>query len=88
MDLHEYGSIQSQNIYKKMWLFFMSNLKPGILHFRRAVTTLNKEIRYTGQILSHLDKAGWISIRNDKLDQRKKIYQIKKFDDVISAFKK
>lgn len=64
------------------------HFKTGDFTFQEAVTTLNKEIRYTGQILSHLDKAGWISIRNDKLDQRKKIYQINKFDDIISAFKK
>ena len=62
--------------------------KTGDFTFQDAVTILKKDVRYTGQILSHLGKAGWISIRNDKLDQRKKIYRINKFDDIISAFEK
>lgn len=62
--------------------------KTGGFSFQEAVKTLDKEVRYTGQILSHLGKAGWISKRNDKLDQRKKIYRVNKFDDIISAFEK
>jgi hypothetical protein len=62
--------------------------KNGDFTFQDAMITLNKDVRYTGQILSHLGKARWISNRNDKLDQRKKIYHINKFDEIISSFEK
>lgn len=55
--------------------------------FQDAVTILKKDARYTGQILSHLRKAGWISIRNDMFDQRKKFYRINKFDEIMSSLK-
>jgi len=53
--------------------------------FQNAVTTLNHNNRYTGQILSKLGKSGYISKRRDPSDARKRFYRINevKFEDIM-----
>jgi len=53
-------------------------------NFQEAVEILGKDERFTGQILSELTQAGWITKKREENDRRKKIYNLNSPDVVLN----
>ncbi|MBU2640084.1 MAG: hypothetical protein KKG75_05280 [Nanoarchaeota archaeon] len=66
--------------YAKLWRSFSSNE----FNFDKASGILKeKDSRVIGIILSELKKAGWLNIKKDPDNGRKRLYQLKKPDEAI-----
>ncbi len=71
-----------KHLLEKISLLY-TEFKTNQFRFQEAVKILGQSNRYTGGILSSLEKAGWISKARDKEDGRKRIYQIKNIEEII-----
>ena len=70
--------------YAKLWNAF-SNRN---FNFEKASNTLKeKDQRIIAIILSELDKYGWINIKQDPKDSRRRLYQLKKPNEAIKEMK-
>jgi len=66
--------------YAKLWKAFDSK----DFSFERAVVILKeKDNRVIGIILSELKKAGWVNIKKDPNNARKRLYKLKSPDEAI-----
>lgn len=52
--------------------------------FQEAMEILKKDERFTGQILSKLNRAGWITKKREENDRRKKVYSLNSPDVVLN----
>ncbi len=71
-----------KNLQNKISILFIK-YKTEKFTFQEAIGTLGQNDRYTGQILSSLEKAGWINKMRHSEDRRKRIYQIKDFNEIF-----
>lgn len=71
-----------KNLQKKISLLYYK-YKNEKFTFQEAMDTLGQNNRYTGQILPSLEKAGWIDKKRNSEDGRRRIYQIKDFNEVF-----
>lgn len=71
-----------KNLQNKISILFIK-YKTEKFTFQEAIETLGQNDRYTGQILSSLEKAGWINKKRHSEDRRKRIYQIKDFNEIF-----
>jgi len=67
---------------KKLW----ENFKAEEFSFEDAQSALKDDSRVVAIVLSNLDKYGWINIKSDPSDSRKKLYSLKHVD-VIEKMK-
>lgn len=52
-------------------------------NFQEVVEIIRKDERFTGQVLSELTQAGWITKKREEMDRRKKIYQLNSPDEIL-----
>lgn len=73
-----------KNLQNKISLLY-NRYKNEKFSFQDAIETLGQNDRYTGQIISSLERAGWINKKRHIVDKRKKIYQIKDFNEIFDG---
>jgi len=69
--------------YSILW----NNFKDSEFNHERAVKTLNED-KMTSVILSELRRTGWLEIKLDPNDARKRIYRLKHPEHAINEMKK
>lgn len=52
-------------------------------NFQKAVKILNRDEKYSGQIISKLEKDGWITKGQEVSDARRKIYRLNNIEKII-----
>ena len=66
--------------YAKLWKAFASR----DFSFEKAINALEEEDdRVIGLVLSELRKAGWISVKQDPNNSRKRLYQLKQPNEAV-----
>ena len=56
--------------------------------FQKAVNVLKHNDQYTGQIISKLEKEGWLKKRREVEDARKKVYHLNDIEKIIDTIGK
>ena len=69
------------NRYSALWQKFGKET----FTFQKAMKFLDEDIKTLNVVFSELKKAGWIEVRPNKEDARKRDYKLKPPEDVIGA---
>jgi len=68
--------------YAKLWKAFASK----DFSFEKAINALEEEDdRMIGLVLSELRKAGWITVKQDPNNPRKRLYQLKQPNEAVKG---